>query len=166
METVLLIGIGLLGLSLLLLVLEAFVPSGGILGIGAVASAVCGIVFLFRYDPMWGAIGILTTVVLGPAAFFSAVKMLPNTAIGRKMVGDSAEEIAMAREELNRAHRHERAALVDKEGTALTDMRPSGVVEIDGRRHDAISRGGLVDRGQAVRVIKVDGLTIEVRGLG
>lgn len=166
METVLLIGIGLLGLSLLLLVLEAFVPSGGVLGICAVASAVCGIVFLFRYDLMWGAIGILTTVVLGPAAFFSAIKMLPSTTIGRKMVGDSAEDIAIAREELMRAHRNEREALVNKEGTALTDMRPSGVVEIEGRRHDAISRVGLVDRGQPVRVVNVDGMTIEVRGIG
>ncbi len=165
MASVLLIGIGLLGLALLLLILEAFVPSGGVLGIGAVVAAIAGIVFLFKYDEMWGAIGTLMTVVLGPAAFFSVLRMLPSTAIGRKMVGESAEEIAMAREELTRSQRHARAALLDQEGTALTDMRPSGVVEIGGQRHDAIARGGLVDRGQRVRVVKVDGLTIEVRSV-
>ncbi|MFG0244945.1 MAG: NfeD family protein [Phycisphaerales bacterium JB052] len=166
MDSLLLIGIGLLALGLLLLVLEAFVPSGGILGISAAISAIVGIVFLFRHDPMWGATGLLLTAVLGPMAFFSALKMLPNTAIGRTMVGPSAEEIAEERMARTRAMRAEREKLKDQEGEALTAMRPSGVVMINGERHDAIARGGLVEKGERVRVIKVDGLTIEVRGLG
>ncbi|MEX0876023.1 MAG: NfeD family protein [Phycisphaerales bacterium] len=165
MESMLLVGIGLLGLGLLLMVLEAFVPSGGVLGIAAVLSAIAGIVFLFRHDPMWGAIGLLGTAVLGPMVFVYAVKMLPNTPIGRTMVGDSGEDIAQARQALVRKQRELRAAMLGREGKALTDMRPSGMVEIDGERHDAIARGGIVDRGQRVKVVKVDGLTIEVRGI-
>ena len=166
MESMLLIGIGLLALGLLLLVLEAFVPSGGILGISAAISAVAGIVFLFRHDPMWGATGLLVTAVLGPMAFFSALKMLPNTPIGRTMVGPSGEEIAEERMARTRGMREAREKLIDQEGTALTAMRPSGVVEINGERHDAIARGGLVEKGEPVRVVKVDGLSIEVRPLG
>lgn len=165
MENLLLIGIGLLGLSLLLMLLEAFVPSGGVLGVAAVLAAIAGVVFLFRHDPLWGAIGLLGTAVLGPMTFFSAIKMLPSTAMGRKIVGESAEEIAQAREMRAREQRKGREGLLEREGVALTDMRPSGVVEIDGVRHDAIARGGLVDRGQRVRVVKTDGLTIEVRGM-
>lgn len=166
MDSLLLIGIGLLGLGLLLMVLEAFVPSGGVLGICAAISAIVGIVFLFRHDPMWGATGLLLTAVLGPAAFFSALNMLPNTAIGRSMVGPSGEEIAEERMQRANKLRESRAKLLDLEGTALTAMRPSGVVEIDGERHDAIAHGGLVEKGEKVRVVKVDGLTIEVRPLG
>jgi len=166
MDSLLLIGIGLLGLGVLLMVLEAFVPSGGILGLGAMASAVAGIVFLFKYDTMWGAIGSLGTVILGPMVFMGAINMLPNTKFGRTMVGDSGEEIAQRKADLNRKQRGEREELMGKEGTALTDMRPSGVVEIDGHRHDAISRGEIVDKGQVIRVSGVDGLTIEVRKSG
>jgi membrane-bound ClpP family serine protease len=115
---------------------------------------------------MWGATGLLVTAVLGPMAFFSALKMLPNTPIGRTMVGPSGEEIAEERMARTRGMREAREKLIDQEGTALTAMRPSGVVEINGERHDAIARGGLVEKGEPVRVVKVDGLSIEVRPLG
>jgi membrane-bound ClpP family serine protease len=166
METALLIGIGLLALALLLLVLEAFVPSGGILGVSSFLTAIVGIVFLFRYDALWGATGLLVTVVLGPMAFVSAIKMLPSTAIGRTMVGRSSEEIADQKQQVTMELRAKRERLMDQKGIALTAMRPSGVIEVDGERHDAIARGGLVDKGQPVRVVKVDGLTIEVRPIG
>lgn len=163
MESVLLIGLGLLGLGVLLLTLEAFVPSGGILGIAALASAIAGIVFLFKYDAIWGATGALGTVILGPMVFFWAIKMLPSTGLGRTMVGQSGEEIAQARAQVSQRERAMRLELLNKEGEALTDMRPSGVVVIEGQRHDAISRGGIVDRGERIRVSKVDGISIEVR---
>ncbi|MDF1810314.1 MAG: NfeD family protein [Phycisphaerales bacterium] len=163
MDSLLLIGVGLLGLGALLMVLEAFVPSGGILGIAAIASAIAGIVFLFRYDAMWGAIGLLGTAVLGPMIFFGALNMLPNTSFGKTMVGDSGEEIAQTRANQMRASKEARAQLVGLEGTALTNMRPSGVVQINGDRHDAIAQGGIVDLGESIRVTGVDGLTIEVR---
>jgi len=165
MESMLMIGVGLLGLGVLLMVLEAFVPSGGILGIAAFASAIAGIVFLFKYDVMWGAIGSLGTVILGPMVFFGALNLLPNTPLGRIMVGPTGEEIAQASAQTNKEQRSDRENLLGMEGSALTDMRPSGVVEIDGVRHDAIALGGIVDKGAGVRVTNVDGLTIEIRAL-
>ena len=165
MDSLLLIGIGLLGLGALLMVLEAFVPSGGVLGLVAVVCAVAGIVFLFKYDVMWGAIGALGTAVFGPMVFFGTLNMLPNTAIGRTMVGDSGEDIAIARAEATHEQRSKRDALMGVEGVALTDMRPSGVVELNGERHDAISQGGIVDIGQRIRVTNVSGLTIEIRAV-
>lgn len=43
-------------------------------------------------------------------------------------------------------------ALVGREGVAMTDLRPSGQIEIDGRRHEARSELGPIDRGRPVRV--------------
>jgi membrane-bound serine protease (ClpP class) len=163
METMLLIGIGLIAMGVLLLVLEAFVPSAGILSFLAVGCTITGIVFLFRYDTMWGWIGLLSSLVLGPAAFAGALNILPNTPLGRTMFGPSGEEIAEQDQASKTAIRQAREALSGKVGMALTDMRPSGVIEIEGKRHDAIATGGVVDRGSAVRVVRVSGLTIEVR---
>jgi membrane-bound ClpP family serine protease len=163
MDSLLIIGIGCLALGLLLLILEAFVPSGGILGLLAFVSAIVGIVFLFKFEAIWGAIGLLGTVILGPMMFFGALNMLPSTKLGRVMVGSSGEEIALARAETVRVQRDEREHLMGLEGTAATDMRPSGVVLIEGQRHDAISKGGVIDRGEPIRVVAIDGLTIEVR---
>ena len=163
MDSLLIIGLGLLGLGVLLIVLEAFVPSGGILGLTALASAIAGIVFLFKYDTMWGAIGLLGTVILGPMAFLWAVELLPNTPLGRLMLGPTNEEIAQQRAQANKSQMAGRDGLLGADGVALTDMRPSGVIEVNGTRHDAIAIGGIIDRDEPVRVTKVDGLTIEVR---
>jgi len=165
MDSLLIIGLGLIGLSLLLIVLEAFVPSGGILGIGSLISAIAGIVYLFKYETLWGAIGFLGVAILGPMVFVFSVKMLPSTPLGRMMLGRSGEEIAQDRYESTKAQRSEREHLLGLEGNSATDMRPSGVVEIEGERHDAIAKGGIIDRGSRVKVTKVDGLTIEVRAL-
>jgi membrane-bound serine protease (ClpP class) len=165
METMLLIGISLIALGMLLFILEAFVPSAGIISVLAVGSTAAGIVFLFRHDMMWGWIGLLVSLVLAPASFFGAMNILPNTPMGRALFGPSGEEIAEQDRVVRDQARQAREGLVGAEGTAITDMRPMGVVQIDGKRLDAIAVGGIVDRGSAVRVVKADGLTIEVRGI-
>jgi membrane-bound ClpP family serine protease len=163
METLLLAGIGLILLGALLIVVEAFVPSGGVIGLAAAACAVAGVVVLFRHDAMWGTTGLLCVVVLGPMVFFWAVKMLPYTPMGKHIMGDSGEDIAARRSVEESRWREARSALEGKEGTAATDLVPAGVVVIDGARHDAIARGGLIDKGARVRVTRVDGMEIEVR---
>jgi len=53
-------------------------------------------------------------------------------------------------------------ALVDAEGVALSDCRPSGRVRVRGENWRALCREG-VDKGDAVVVLGISGLTLEVR---
>lgn len=53
-------------------------------------------------------------------------------------------------------------ALIGKFGTAVTSLRPSGIVEIDGKRLDVMTAGAFVDKGNSVRVTAVDGVEILV----
>ncbi len=163
MDSLLMAGIGLILLGALLLVIEAFVPSGGIIALAASACAIVGIVLLFRHDTTWGAIGLLSTIVLGPMIFFWALKLLPNTPLGKKMFGDSGEDIAAQRDQQTSHWREQRNALIDQTGTALTDLHPVGIVQINGDRHDAIAKGQIIDKNTPIRVVSVDGLQIEVR---
>ncbi|MEM9374376.1 MAG: NfeD family protein [Planctomycetota bacterium] len=165
MEMMLLAGIGMLGVSLLLIVIEAFVPSGGIIGIVAAVCAIVGIVILWRVSTIWGVSGLLVSAVLGPMCFAYALKVMPDTAFGRQMLGPGADEIAEIGREERQAERERRLALLDLEGIALTDMRPVGMIEIDGEQHEASAEGGLIDRGSAVRVTDVSGLEIRVRAV-
>lgn len=165
METVLVVGIGLLAVSLILILVEAFVPSGGIIGLVSLCCAIAGVVALFRHSTMWGASGLLTVVVLGPMCFFWAIKMLPNSAIGRKLIGPDAAEIAREVEQDIHSDRAKRLALVGTQGKAVTDLRPVGLVEIDGVRHDAVAEGPLIDRGTPVRVTGADAMQIRVRAV-
>ena len=51
MEPKLLWGLGLIGAALLLLLLEIFIPSMGVLFVTAIVVALAGVVTLFTYDP-------------------------------------------------------------------------------------------------------------------
>lgn len=57
------------------------------------------------------------------------------------------------------------ATLIGHEGTACTDMRPSGKVEIDGERLDAVSVEGFIYAGTRVRIVKYENAQIYVRSL-
>ena len=163
METMLVLGLGLLALSLVLIMVEALVPSGGLIGLTALVCAIAGVVALFRHSAMWGASGVLVLVVLGPMCFLWAVRMLPHTPLGRKLIGPDPDEIAREVQTGGQAERAARLALIDATGRAVTDLRPIGLVEINGQRHDAVAEGALIDRGTPVRVTGVDGLQIRVR---
>lgn len=162
-QALLLWGLGLLAASLLLIVIEVFVPSGGLIALVAAGCAIGGIVALFRYHPWWGVIGIAVLLILAPMAFSFAIRVWPSTPLGRRMLGErSPEEIEAARERERRQH-EELRALIGQQGTVLTDLRPVGLVQIGNRRYDAISETGYVRAGQRVRVAGADSMQLRVR---
>ena len=52
---------------------------------------------------------------------------------------------------------------VGLEAIALTDLRPSGFIDVDGKRIDALSEGDMVRKGQRVQVIRDLGTEVVVR---
>jgi membrane-bound serine protease (ClpP class) len=48
-------------------------------------------------------------------------------------------------------------------GIAVTDLRPSGKVEINDEIYDAVTEGGFITRGNNVKVVKTEGYSIIVR---
>jgi membrane-bound serine protease (ClpP class) len=55
--------------------------------------------------------------------------------------------------------------LIGRTGTALTDLRPSGTATIDDERVDVVSQGDFIEQGTTVKVIRVSGSRVEVRGV-
>jgi membrane-bound ClpP family serine protease len=164
-ETLLYAGIGLLAISILLIVVEAFIPSGGLIGTVAIIVAVAGLVSLFRYDLRWGFAGLLSVIVLGPSSFFFAMSLLPSTPFGRRLIGEATEEQIAERDMAERHEREKFAALVGREGVAITDLRPVGQVRIDTQRYEALAEGGLIDTGSPVRVTAANPSQIKVRAI-
>lgn len=157
------LGLGLLAAALLLVVIEAFVPSGGLISLLSAGCAVGGVVCLFRYSTTWGLVGLLAVLVLGPMAFGFALKVFPSTPIGRKMIGEKSPEQIEADRAEELKEREARLALIGSEGIVRTDLRPVGIVEIDGKRLDALSEVALIRTGTRVRVTSVEGTKIKVR---
>jgi len=145
-------------IGFLLVVAEAFVP-GGILGILGGVVLIGGVVLSFReFGPGRGAL-IFAATAVGVTVFLGiGLKILPRTAIGRKIllsqtVGGSPRD-PVAEEERRR--------LIGREGKALTDLRPAGRGLIAGRRWDVVSDGTYIDKGGTFRVIRVEGTRIVV----
>ncbi len=48
------------------------------------------------------------------------------------------------------------AELIGKTGTAITDLRPAGKVEINGTRYDATSTGDFIPAGSQIKVVRYE----------
>lgn len=151
--------VGMLLLFFALLVLELFIPSGGLLGIGAAAALIAAIVIGFLHSLAAGAIILVGSAIVVPAVISLGLKIWPRTSVGRRML--TIDHEAEAQREA--VERQRREAIIGKVGIAKTDMLPSGLVEIDGMRLDAVSLGMVIDRGQAVEVVNLVSGKIHVR---
>lgn len=147
-------------LGLLAMVAEVFFPSGGILGVVSAVLAVASIFLAFQHGPETG-MGFLASVgILAPITLLLAFKWLDKSRWGRRIIlsGPTFEP---------RDHKVRDIRLDDcigKQGTALTPLRPSGTVEIEGQKFDAMTRGEIVEPGARVRVLRVELAQLVVAG--
>lgn len=150
----------LLLIGLALLVLEMLIPSGGILGVVSALSVLAAIVLAFVDGPGTGLAFVLTTVVAIPAILAAAVRVWPDTPMGRHILlrVPTPEEVLP-----DSPLRRELKLLVGKYGVAKSVMLPSGVVVIDGRTIDAVGQGVAIEPGQRIRVVEVRGTRVVVR---
>lgn len=158
----------LIGFATLLFVLEILIPSGGVIGLLALCAAI-GAVVAFSFESLlWGGVSLAGLLVMVPLAINFALRIFPNTPVGKKLIlgEDDEDEEELARlEEHRREEEQRRQALVGAEGTTTTTMRPVGSVKIDGVTIEASSEVGMLDAGVKVRVTRVDGSTVKVRPL-
>lgn len=165
LENALIIGFGLIAAGFLLLFAEMFIPSHGVLSLTAAATAIAGVVVLFMSDtPMWGVIGMLLILVLGPMSLGFMLKIWPDTALGRRIIhGEDGIDHDQQKRDQQAEALHTLDALVGSSGIAVTDLRPSGVIEVEGRRYDALAETVAIDKGQSVKVASTGFGTLKVR---
>jgi membrane-bound serine protease (ClpP class) len=153
-ETIILFVIGIL-----LLVAELFLP-GGLIGILGFA-AILGSFFLASKNVIHMGISILIAIIISIVASIFMIKVL-----GRKMsifkkiiLNDSTNSEQGYVSNVNRVD------LLDKQGVTLTQLRPAGKIKIEDEIIDAVSEGAFIQKDQEVKVIKVEGSRIVVRGI-
>ncbi len=149
----------LIAAGLLLLVLELVFPSG-LLAAAALVTTLVGIVLVFKENPTAGLITVAALLVAVPVGGKVLVHYWPRTPFGRRLFLDApAEQVTLASTPLNQ----ELEQLVGRVGQAVSDLRPCGVTNFDGRRVDVITEGIMVDAGQWVRCIDVRAGKVLVR---
>ena len=93
------------------------------------------------------------------AASLVLLRFLPRLPFGRRLI--LATGLAAA--EGHASAPESDARWLGKRGRASSPLRPAGIAEIDGQRVDVVSDGELIEVGQFIEVVRVDGNRIVVR---
>ncbi len=153
--------VALLAVGLGVMVLEVFVPSGGILGFVSITALVAAVATAFLEQGPTAGIASLGVVVLAvPAVLGLAFRWFPETPLGRRVLPPAPEAADVLPDQERRRHVRE---LVGHTGRTLSELLPWGRVEIDGETVEATSEGGPIGFGQAVEAVGVQGTAVVVR---
>jgi len=137
-------GLALIALGVLLIVAESFVPSFGALGLGGIVAFVFGSVMLLDNDVpgfgiAWQLVGVMglagSLVLLGIVSFAVRARRQP---------------VVSGRE-----------GLLREQAEAVEAFEHHGLVRVHGELWNAVTRHP-VQAGQVLRIVRVDGLTLEV----
>lgn len=156
------LGFVLILAGLLLLLAELLMPSG-IFFVLSLAGIVGGVTLAFLYggDPYTGWLTLLFVFIVVPAVGGLVIRYWPRTPMGRRffLQQTGEDDATLASMPVN----VELEQLRGRYGRTLAPLRPSGVVDFDGRRIDVITEGMMVDADQWVRCIDVRAGKVIVR---
>jgi membrane-bound serine protease (ClpP class) len=145
--------IALLVVGCLLVLAETILPGmvAGILGVLCImGGVVAGYVNFGTPTGHYILLGVMVALVVGAAVW---IKVFPNTRLARVFISEQS----VGNLEV------EKPALLGQSGTALSQLRPSGVALINGQRVDVITEGSLIEKGTPLKVIALEGLRVVVR---
>jgi len=144
---------------MILILAEFFVP-GAVLGIlGAIALTVSTVLGCYAYRDY--AVFIIVGEFAGAVAvILLGMALLPRTGAGKRLILQDSQQQAAGFTAVE-----SNLSLLGKEAKVLTALRPAGTILLDGKRLDAVSNGTIIDAGEQVRVIEVQGNRIVVETL-
>jgi membrane-bound ClpP family serine protease len=135
---------------------EIFVP-GGIIGtIGAIALIAAIVSGFSAFGPVIGGYVAAAIVIGAGLSIFVWMKLLPRTALGRRLT--VANDLAGAKAVSDKTD-----TLLNKEGETVSELRPAGFAMIDGKRVDVVTQGDMIAKGMRVRVVAVEGIRVVVK---
>ena len=153
----------LLVAGILLAFLETIVPSGGMLGFLAATSLIGAVILGFMHGEPAGWIILLVTAVCVPILILLGLKVLPKTPFGRRMIlaqRDGKHDSPGGKAGISDENF---SPLKDKTGVTITELRPSGIAEIEDKRYSVVSEGEMIDSSVEIIVKDVEGNNIIVR---
>lgn len=150
----------LLALAIAFIFLEMLIPSGGILGVLAGASAIASVAIAFTRGVGAGTTMLVVALVVMPAMIAIAIRWWPDTPIGRLVMlqRPEADDVLPDTPEYR-----DIKMMIGSRGTAKSKMLPSGSILIGQKTYDAVSDGVAIDPGQAVIVTAIRNNRIVVR---
>ncbi|MCI0699585.1 MAG: hypothetical protein L0241_00670 [Planctomycetia bacterium] len=149
----------LMALGVLLLLTEIVLPTGGILVVAALLFFAVAVGIILYSGTTTEALVAMGGLAIGlPAAFYIGTLAWKRLSLDTELDADATAATQSPQvAELER--------LKNRTGKTASPMRPSGSVEFDGKRIDAMTEGIMLDAGVWVRCVDVKGGKVIVRQL-
>jgi len=154
-------------IGVILLLVEIFVfPGFGIAGISGIILMLAGLVLgllnniVFDFEGVSGAdtgrafMIVLAGTILGMASMIYLSHRIGTKGVFRKIALTADLENTFASPVLT--------GLIGATGTALTVLRPSGKVLIDGEVYDGVSESGFIEKGSSIHVVRFENAQVYV----
>jgi membrane-bound ClpP family serine protease len=134
---------------------EYFLPTGGFLIVGGVVLCAAAVFVVARYGTQGEAVAAIVALCVGVPLFGTTSFYYWGRRMALPVVDDDpAATLPGARDN---------DGLRGRLGKTVSPMKPSGVVEFDGRRIDAVTEGPMLESGVSVRCLEVRGGRVIVR---
>ncbi|MBS4535269.1 nodulation protein NfeD [Clostridium sp. D2Q-14] len=143
--------------GIILLFIEAVVPGFGIPGIGGIIAIVIGLI-LASPNIEIAIISIIVAFIVSVVVIYLFLKHGQKSPIFDKIVLNTKQEGDSGYSSIidNRKYLYD-------EGIALTTLRPSGTIVVNGDRLDAVTEGQFIMKGERIKVVKIEGSKVVVR---
>ena len=150
-------------ITLVMFVIELFMPGIGVAGVTGLISLIAVIVMQLAYgDPRVAMYIIAISLLLIILGLVWIIRSMQRGRLSKSFLvlkdqsgGTSVPEVRAAKQDL-----------LGKTGVAITILRPSGIAEIEGNRVGVSTSGEFIQKGETVTVIKAEGMHILVRAGG
>ena len=151
----LILPLALQGVGILVILAEIFIPSLGMLSLLAAGVMGYSLYLAFTTLPsqtawlfVWG------DLILVPALIYFGIRVLAASSLSLHKQLSKTDGVVSQASDLEH--------WVGKNGHALSDLRPSGLADIDGHRLDVVTDGSYIEKDAPIRVVRVTGNQILV----
>ncbi len=154
-------------LGVVLLLVEIFViPGFGLFGIIGIIMIIAGLflglisdlpVFDFSFISA-ALIQLASALLLSGLFILSLSKVLPKTGMWNRMILQTGIDSKSGYSSFPGIQH-----LTGKKGKAISDLRPSGIAMIDGKRIDVVTEGDYIEAGQKIIVYSIEGSKVVVK---
>src|SRR5665648_531229 len=149
--------VALFVVGIVLLILEIFVP-GGILGLIGIIALITGI--MQTVDTLAQGVFYVTLLLITLAGLFALSFRMPQT---RRLWERFALKTCQTQKEGYVVPKQSFDIFLDKQGIALSLLRPTGTADFSGERLDVVTEGTFITSGSKIKVIAVEGTRVIVR---
>ena len=168
-------GFAFAAITILFVVLEIFIPSGGILIVIAICATGASIISFFMADTTAGIIALISYAILGPFLGWAGFRFWASSSLSKKMIlredteGKTSpvmEDPMNAFDKSEQENSQKHAILKTYIGkTATTDgvLRPVGAILLNEERINAISERGFIESGIEVEIVDAYDNQLKVR---